>query len=478
MPTARLPIRDRDGAVLGAVLVFRDVSETRRLARQLAHEAAHDALTGLVNRREFEQRLERAVASAQRHRLGHALCYFDLDQFKLVNDTAGHAAGDALLKQVRGLLVGKFRERDTLARLGGDEFALLLENCELNEACRIAEGIVAAFREWQFTWAGRAFQIGISAGVVAVTPDCKNAQQLLTEADVACYTAKEQGRNRVYVYRKDGAYPSPHHAQMLMASSLRDALAENQFCLYGQPIVSLSEGNGIRRRYEVLLRMVERDHGIVLPGTFIPAAERYGLMAAIDRWVIENAFRAYDARDGSSDRVEIAINLSGDSLSTDDLAKFVLHQFATHNIRSERVCFEITETAAIQNLDHALQFIGEIKARGGRFALDDFGSGLSSFRYLRELPADYLKIDGSFVCNMSRNAHDRAVVAAINEVGHTLGIDTIAEHAHDAATVRSLRQMGVDYAQGYAFGAPAPLEQLLGVASGRAPSGPMSSTGR
>jgi EAL domain-containing protein (putative c-di-GMP-specific phosphodiesterase class I) len=232
------------------------------------------------------------------------------------------------------------------------------------------------------------------------------------------------------------------------------------------------------RRYEVLLRMVERDHSIVLPGTFIPAAERYGLMAAIDRWVIENAFRAYATRDGSSDRVEIAINLSGDSLSTNDLGQFVLHQFATHNIRSEQVCFEITETAAIQNLDHALHFIAEIKARGGRFALDDFGSGLSSFRYLRELPADYLKIDGSFVCNMSRSTQDMAVVAAINEVGHTLGIATIAEYAHDAAIVRSLRQMGVDYAQGYAFGAPAPLEQLLGVAPGCASSRPMSSTGR
>lgn len=455
------PIHERDGNSVGAVLVFHDVSETRRLARQLEHDAAHDALTGLVNRREFEARLRRSVDSAQRQGVEHALCYFDLDQFKLVNDTAGHAAGDALLKQVRELLAGKFRERDTLARLGGDEFALLLENCQLNEACRIAEVIVAAFRAWRFTWGNRIFQIGASAGVISITSTCKSAQTLLSEADVACYAAKEQGRGRVHVYRKDGVNASPHHAQMLMAATLRDALAEKRFCLYAQPIVPLATDNPAPQCYEILLRMLDTEGSIIPPAAFIPAAERYGLMAAIDRWVIEHAIRAYASLDDQEADTQFAINLSGESLTTKDLAGFVLHQFATHDVRSDRVCFEITETAAIQNLDSAQAFIAELRSHGSHFSLDDFGSGLSSFRYLRELPADYLKIDGSFVRNMSAERQDQAVVEAINEVGHTLGIRTVAEYAHDTATVNTLRLMGVDYAQGYALGTPEPLEQLL-----------------
>lgn len=455
------PIRDRDGTVLGAVLVFQDVSETRRLTRQLAHEAAHDALTGLANRRQFEQRLEGAVAAARHAGIEHALCYFDIDQFKLVNDTAGHAVGDLLLQQVRERLIGKFRDRDTLARLGGDEFAVLLEHCSLEEATRIAESIVASFREWRFTWEGRRFQIGASAGVVLVNGETASAQAVLAEADVACFTAKERGRNRIHVYRRQGAQPSPHHAQMLVAATLRDALAEDRFCLYGQPIVSLSNDAGTQYHYEVLLRMIAPDGGIILPDAFIPAAERFGLMAAIDRWVIDHAFRAHASLNGAGERVELAINLCGDSLNTEDFTAFLLHQFTHYDVRSDRMCFELTETAAIQNLEQAQEFVAVIRAHGSRFALDDFGTGLSSFRYLRELPADYLKIDGSFVRNVCRNAHDAAVVAAINEVGHILGIDTVAEYVHDGATACCLRDLGVDYAQGYAFGAPQPLEQLL-----------------
>ena len=456
------PIRGREGEVLGAVLVFHDVSETRRMAQQLRHDAAHDALTGLINRREFEGRLERAVASAKRYGLHHALCYFDLDQFKLVNDTAGHAAGDALLKRVRGLLSGKFRERDTLARLGGDEFALLLENCGLDEAIRIAEIIVATFREWRFVWEDRSFHVGVSVGVVAISSDVESAAQLLSQADVACYAAKERGRNRVDVYRKDGAEPSPHHAQILVAATLRDALEQSRFRLFCQPIVELSgDASGAPLRYEILIRLLEVDGRLLLPKAFIPAAERYGLMSAIDRWVIETAFRAYAGSLGASQGVEIAINLSGNSLNSDDFATFVLEQFQASSVPPDRVCFEITETAAIHNLDRAIEFVTEIKKGGSRVALDDFGSGLSSFRYLRLLPADYLKIDGSFVRDMLNNPREEALVAAINEVGHTLGITTIAEYAHSAEIVERLRQLGVDCAQGYAFGAPMPLEDML-----------------
>ncbi|HRK96083.1 MAG TPA: EAL domain-containing protein, partial [Rhodospirillales bacterium] len=455
------PIHDRSGGVLGAVLVFHDVSETRRLSRQLQHDAAHDALTGLVNRREFERRLERAVASARRHGLEHALCYFDLDQFKLVNDTAGHAAGDALLKQVKGLLSGKFRERDTLARLGGDEFALLLDNCRLDEACRIAEIIVASFREWRFAWKNRTFNVGASAGVSAINRACESAAQALSQADVACYTAKEHGRNRVHVYRGDGVKPSSHHARMMLAATLNDALNENRFRLFGQPIVSLKEGDAGPSRNEVLLRLQDDSGTIILPNTFIPAAERYGMMARIDRWVIEQAFRACAATGCVRDCPELSLNLSGDSLSSDDLAEFVLRSIRAHGVRPEAICFEITETAAIRNLDNALRFIDEMRRHGCRIALDDFGSGQSSFHYLRTLPADFLKIDGAFVRNIADDEQNEAVVAAINDIGHKLGIATIAEYVQDAATAERLRRIGVDYAQGHAFGAPRPLEHAL-----------------
>lgn len=453
------PIHDRAGGVLGAVLVFHDVSETRRLSRQLQHDAAHDALTGLVNRREFERRLERSVASARRHGLEHALCYFDLDQFKLVNDTAGHAAGDALLKQVKGLLVGKFRDRDTLARLGGDEFALLLDNCGLDEACRIAEIIVATFREWRFAWKNRTFHVGASAGVAAIGRGCESAAQALSQADVACYTAKEHGRNRVHVYRGDGVKPSSHHARMILAATLNDALNENRFRLFAQPIVPLAGEVGPARN-EVLLRLQDESGAIILPDTFIPAAERYGMMARIDRWVIENALKTCAATGGACAGAELSLNLSGDSLSSDDLVDFVLHAFRANGVRPDAICFEITETA-IRNLDNALKFVEEMRRHGCRIALDDFGSGQSSFHYLRALPADYLKIDGAFVRNINEDEQNEAVVAAINEVGHKLGIATIAEYVQDLPTADRLRRIGVDYGQGYAFGAPAPLERAL-----------------
>lgn len=459
------PIHERGGGVLGAVLVFHDVSETRRLSRQLQHDAAHDALTGLVNRREFERRLERAVASAKRHGLEHAVCYFDLDQFKLVNDTAGHAAGDALLKQVRPLLTGKFRERDTLARLGGDEFALLLDNCRLDEAARIAGIVVATFHAWRFPWKNRTFQVGASAGVAAIDRGCESAAHALAQADVACYTAKENGRNRVHVYRGDGIKPSAHHARMMLAATLNDALNENRFRLFCQPIVPLGDREAEPPRNEVLLRLQDDNGAIILPSTFIPAAERYGMMARIDRWVIENALRACAATGCVHACPELSLNLSGDSLGSDDLAEFVLHVFRANDIRPQSICFEITETAAIRNVDNALKFIEEMRGHGCRIALDDFGSGQSSFHYLRTLPADYLKIDGAFVRNISEDEQNEAVVAAINDVGHKLGIATIAEYVQDLETAERLRRIGVDYAQGHAFGRPTPLEHALRAAA-------------
>ncbi|NMQ20846.1 EAL domain-containing protein, partial [Candidatus Competibacter phosphatis] len=457
------PIRGRSGQVLGVVLVFHDVTENRQLARQLEYEATHDALTGLINRPEFERRLKRALNSTQQFGALHALCYLDLDQFKVVNDTAGHAAGDELLRQINVILSGMFRGRDTLARIGGDEFGLLLDNCPLERAQRIAQTVVSAIHNHRFHWEGLTYQIGVSIGLVPITAESQNTTQLFTQADVACYIAKKLGRNRVHLYQREDTETVRHHGEILGAAGLRDALEQERFRLHYQPIVPLVGSDRRPARYEVLLRVVHKSHRyenseLVLPAAFIPAAERYGMMGAIDRWVIQAAFREYADGIGQTG-ARIAINLSGNSLSDETLLNFIEAQFAAHAFPPERVCFEITETAAIQNLRQAIELMTALKRRGSQFALDDFGSGLSSFHYLKTLPVDYLKIDGSFVQDMTDNASDCALVAAINQMSHTLGIQTIAEYTHSLAIVERLRELGVDYAQGYFFGQPTPWGQ-------------------
>lgn len=456
------PLRGRDGEMLGTVVVFRDVSHHRVLERKLEYDALHDPLTGVANRRAFEQRLARAVASAQEKHFEHAVCFVDLDQFKVVNDSAGHAAGDALLKHVPTLLAGRIRDRDTLARLGGDEFAVLLEHCPLSVAVKLAWRIVAAFEDWRFAWEGRPYQIGASVGVVAVTEEAVDVSEVLAKADVACYAAKEAGRNRIHVYQTEGATSSSHHAQIRVAARLKEALEQERFCLFCQPIVPLAAGVLDRPPcYEILIRLRDEDDSLVLPGRFIPAAERYGLMPSIDRWVVRNTFLQYVERAWPQEPMDIAINLSGVALGREDFRAFVLAQFDETGMPPERVCFEITETAAIQNFDQALHFAQQIRALGGRIALDDFGSGLSSFKYLRFLPTDVLKIDGSFVKNMLENAEDFAMVAAINGIGQELGLATVAEFVDRPEIVTSLRKLGVDYAQGYALGMPMPLEDAF-----------------
>ena len=458
------PIRGGDGQVLGAVLVFHNVTENRRLTRQLEHDATHDVLTGLINRAEFERRLTRALASARQYGAQHALCYLDLDQFKIVNDTAGHAAGDELLRQIKTILSGMFRERDTLARIGGDEFGLLLDNCPLEQAQVIAQTVVSNIRDHRFHWEGRIYQIGASVGLAPITAEAQDTAQLLTQADVACYIAKEMGRNRVHLYQREDTETAQRHGEILGAAGLRDSLEQGRFRLHYQPIIPLSEPIPHPTRYEALLRVVyksseDANSELVLPAAFIPAAERYGMMGAIDRWVIQTAFREYANGVGQTG-AQIAINLSGNSLSDETLLGFIEAQFTEHAFPPERVCFEITETAAIQNLRPALELMAALKRRGSQFALDDFGSGLSSFRYLKTLPVDYLKIDGSFVKDMIENPNDCALVAAINHMSHTLGIQTIAEYVESQAIAERLRELKVDYAQGFFFGHAAPWGQL------------------
>ncbi|MGH8501096.1 MAG: EAL domain-containing protein [Gammaproteobacteria bacterium] len=455
------PIRGDEAQVLGVVLVFKDVTETRRMVRQIAHQASHDALTGLANRREFDQRLERAVTTARQHGIDHALAYLDLDQFKIVNDTAGHSAGDALLRQIAGVLAEKIRGRDTLARLGGDEFSLLLENCPIEKAVEITESLLDTIRTVRFVWQDRAFDIGVSIGLVAITPDVDSSAEILSRADVACYTAKDLGRNRVYVYRAHTGEPPSRHTEIMRAAELSDALERGRLSLYCQPIHPLGSDEENPLHYEILLRVAgEFDEEVAAPGLLIAAAERYGMMAMIDRWVIDSAFSAYASLLAGRPDASIAINLSGDSLCDEMLITHVPQALTRWKVPPARVCFEITETAAIRDLEQAGRVIAAIKQLGCRFALDNFGSGLSSLAYLKQLPVDYLKIDGSFVRNMLQNPVDCALVAAINEVGHILKIVTIAECAETDDIVVELKRLGIDYAQGYALGRPVPIADV------------------
>jgi len=374
-----------------------------------------------------------------------------------VNDTAGHRAGDQLLKIVAKCLDDEVRDRDTLGRLGGDEFGLLLDNCPLDKAVDIAETLVAAVRSIEFSWQGRRFELGISAGLVSVDKHASTAEELLSHADVACYAAKDAGRNRVRVYRADSGGWDPHHREMIRTADLRGAIEDDRFTLSAQPIFALGQGSATPVRYELLARMLDENDSEIPPADFIPGAERYGLMHHIDRWVMRTVFRDHTRLFPGMPDTPLAINLSGDSLNDVSLLAFLQEQLERYRMDPGMVCLEITETAAIRNLSTASRFIGVARELGVRFALDDFGSGLSSFAYLKSLPVDFLKIDGSLVRNIANNDNDRAMVVAINQVAHHLGIATIAEYAETDACVAVLRSLNVDFAQGFALGPPRPL---------------------
>ncbi len=451
------PIRNAGGETLGAVIVFHDVSHERQLRHELSWQASHDALTGLINRREFEFQVAAALASAKADRNTHALLYLDLDQFKIVNDTCGHAAGDVLLQHLANLLQSHMRDSDVLARLGGDELGVLLLNCPLRQALALAEKLRETIKDYRFVWNRNTFEIGVSIGLVAVDEDSKSTSDLLSAADQACYVAKEQGRNRVHQYQETDQILAKRHGEILWVSRLTEAFEKDRFTLLVQPIDSL---NGTTTRHaEVLLRLQGADGVMVLPGAFIPAAERYDLMISIDRWVIESVCRhmALHPQEGAPGDSVLAINLSGVSLNDDQLHDFVMACFARHGTPPERVCFEITETAAVANLSKAREFMMRLQKCGVKFSLDDFGSGLSSFAYLKSLPVDFLKIDGLFVRDIATNDINRAMVSAINEVGHVMGIKTIAEFVESPEVLRTVKAIGIDFAQGFAI---SPLQLL------------------
>jgi Amt family ammonium transporter len=459
------PIRDRLGRVTGAVLVFHDVTSAREMQRRLSYQATHDSLTGLMNRTAFEQRVADLIEQARLARGEHVLCYLDLDQFKLVNDTCGHGAGDELLRQVAQLIQGELRSGDCIARLGGDEFGILLQACPLHQGVRISEKILEQIKGFRFPWEDKQFSIGVSIGIVGIDRDTESLSQLLSWADTACYTAKDLGRNRVHVYQQDDRELEARQGQMQWVSRIRHALDRDQFRLYFQSIRPVAENAQAGGHYEIFIRMLDEAEGVVPPGAFVPAAERYNLMQEIDLWVIKNAlgWLSDHARDRRRDIGLCALNLSGASVGDPACLVEIKRYFQRYGVDPAQVCFEITETAAIANLRSATRFIREMKSLGCRFALDDFGSGLSSFGYLKNLRVDYLKIDGSFVADIATDSTDRAMVESINSIGHVMGLKTIAEFVETRETLDILAEIGVDYAQGYYIDMPRPLEQLEGV---------------
>ena len=460
--TARLfESEDQQNSIL---LVCENVTEAHDLGEKVIYQASHDALTGLANRSEFDRHVNELVTlvhEERAERAEHALCYLDLDQFKVVNDTCGHLAGDELLRQLGDLLRKHLRRHDFVARLGGDEFGVLMYDCSIAEATKACEKIRDMISDFHFGWEDRSFVIGVSIGVSAINETSGSAVELLKEADAACYAAKDQGRNRVHVFRPDDEQLSLRRGEMQWVSKIKEGLEQKRFCLYGQPIVSLFK-NDEKLHFEVLVRYRDENGHIIPPGAFLPAAERYNLAPALDRFVISHLFEWIAKKPNFLDRLAIcSINLSGVSLSDESMLAFISEQFSLWAIPTHKICFEITETAAIANLSRATKFINQLRELGCLFSLDDFGSGLSSFAYLKNLPVDFLKIDGLFVRDIVDDKVDLAMVKAINEVGHIMDKKTIAEFVENEQIFNILNELGVDYAQGYGIGQPVPLDELM-----------------
>ena len=463
------PIMNRQGELIGTVIVFRDVTSKRKMARRLSWQASHDPLTKLYNRRKFKEHAIDAIQDARSNESNHALCYLDLDRFKIVNDTCGHAAGDKLLEQVANLLKKRIRNSDVFARLGGDEFGIIFRQCPLDTAGKCANHLRKLIEDFRFVWNDKIFRIGISIGLVEINSVTPDLTSLLSSADAACYAAKQQGGNHVHVCREPDLLIAKQRGERQWVERINQALEKNHFQLYAQKIIPIE---GSRKpsqtdschHQEILLRLKDKSGKITMPGSFLPAAERYGLMPAIDRWVISTFFSSYEQYCQSLAAEELAlarqlytINLSGASINSQEFGSFLQAQFARYSIPLQTICFEITETVAIANLDNANILINRLKNAGCSIALDDFGSGMSSLTYLKNLPIDYLKIDGSFVTNIAQDKIDYATVECFNHISQIMNIKTIAEFVENGTILNNLKQIGIDYAQGYGIEKPKPL---------------------
>jgi diguanylate cyclase (GGDEF)-like protein len=463
--TRRLLVTLAAIALVFCLLIVRMVTQrVARKNRQLQYQASHDPLTGLINRREFEERLERAVSHASTNSATHALLYMDLDRFKIVNDTCGHAAGDELLQQLGQLLLGPVRQRDTLGRLGGDEFGMLLENCPLEKAIAIAENLLAATESFRFSWEGEHFSLGISIGIAPIDHSTGDLASAMRAADSACYLAKESGRNRIQVADMGNRHLRERHNQVQWLPRLKRALEEDRFALHFQPIVPCSGARPQGRHIEILLRMIDDDGALLSPGAFLPAAEKYNLIEDIDRRVIGRtlAWLAHESVDNHCPP-RVSINLSARSIGNQETLNFILQQLEVTGVSPQQLCFEVTETAVMSNITAATGFMLTLCGHGVRFCLDDVGSGLSSFTCMKKLPVDFIKVDGGLVRDILSNPVDHAMVRAINKLGHLLGKQTIAEFVETTDVADELRKMGVDHMQGYAFAQPQSLDNYTQV---------------
>lgn len=455
------PMHDAGGQLLGSVVALHDVSALHDLLHTLEHQASHDSLTGLLNRREFETRLQSALDNAHGGCGNGALIYLDLDQFKIVNDTCGHAAGDALLQQLALAYRAAVREGDAIARLGGDEFALVIERCSAEEATRVADKLLEATAAFRFNYGKRVFRIGASMGVVPITMRASSVEHLLRLADHACYLAKESGRHRIHVHREKDEAMTQRLNDMHWVGRLNDALRGNQLELYYQPIASMTDEGGLLH-YEILLRLKGKDGSCISPAAFMPAAERFDLMPAIDRWVLKRVLDWLEGEPEHVHRLDMAtINLSRRTLADESFQQYAIACLENSPVPADKLCFEITENGAIADPARTIRFIETLKDRGCRFSLDDFGTGMTSFSYLKLLPVDFIKIDGSFVTMMGESAVDREMVRFANEISHIMGRRTIAEYVSDAGIYERLRELRIDYAQGNWIGAPRPLEAQM-----------------
>jgi diguanylate cyclase (GGDEF)-like protein/PAS domain S-box-containing protein len=450
-------IRGGEGEIAGAAVMLHDVSELRGLTQQMSYQASHDALTGLVNRREFERRLGEALEVARGGRQGHVMCYLDLDRFKAVNDTSGHLAGDNMLREVAALIREAVRDSDTVARIGGDEFGVLLVGCPLEKARQIADDIWRAIGEYRFVWKDRIFSVGVSLGLVEVTGESNSLEEIMSAADSACYVAKRQTGSHVHVYSSHDEAVARSRGEIHWLQRLQTALRDGFFELYLQPIEPTRPGSIGGPAMEVFVRLHDDGHA-VLPAEFFPAAERYRLMSMIDRWVLGAALAAFAA---GAIRIpagrSLSINVSAQTLADLTFLEFVVEELDRSGVAPQQICFEVSETSVVGNFEQARRFIDVLHGMGCRFALDDFGTDLGGFANLKQLPMDYLKIDGSFMRDLARDTVNQAMVTAVIGMARSLNFRLIAEQVEDQPALEAARAMGIDFVQGHAVGRPRPL---------------------
>ena len=454
-------LQNKDNKTIGVEIIFQNVSQAKSMQEELNFNATHDSLTGLLNRREFENAMNKALKEIKSKKTQYILCYLDLDNFKIINDTAGHTAGDALLQEIAGLLHHRLRKVDVIARLGGDEFAILLSNCSLSAGKQIAEELVTSLGSIRFPWKNKIYRISVSIGMVLMSNPTTSSGQLLTEADVACYSAKARGRNCYFVYHSDEIESTEHHRQMIVASTIQEAIEDNRLLLYVQRVIPTNPKKGNDFQFEILIRMRDEQQRILMASEFVHTAERFDLMEELDRWVLEQIFVKHHKNLSRWENASFSINLSANSLNNPKFMSFLSPLIQKSAIAPERICFEITETAAMTHISKTILIVEALQKIGCKIALDDFGVGLSSFSYVKNFSVDYVKIDGSFVKNLVNSKVDYTIVSTINDMAHRLGMETIAEYVESEEILKKVTKMGVDYAQGYLIGKPLPLDKLL-----------------